>query len=126
MGMRRVLFDIPGLGASVPSFGAFLVLACLSALALTFWRARRERIDVDSVVGLAAWLLTGGLIGARVLFILGHPNSIHSLVDVVRISQGGIVYYGCLIGGLIGSVLYWFRKPFPPSRTTCRWSLEAP
>ena len=33
--------------------------------------------------------------------------------DILRVWQGGIVFYGCIIGGLIGSVIYWYRHPFP-------------
>jgi phosphatidylglycerol:prolipoprotein diacylglycerol transferase len=111
--MCRVLWEAPSLGLSVPSFGLFLFLGTFAALGLTFWRARREMIEPESVAGLAAWLLTGGLIGARFLYILGHPETVRSVGDIFKVWQGGIVYYGCLIGGLIGSTLYWLRKPFP-------------
>jgi phosphatidylglycerol:prolipoprotein diacylglycerol transferase len=104
---------MPTLGLAVPSFGLFLFLGTFAALGLTFWRARRESIEPESVAGLAAWLLTGGFIGARLLYIMSHPETVRSVVDIFRVWQGGIVYYGCLIGGLIGSTLYWLRKPFP-------------
>jgi phosphatidylglycerol:prolipoprotein diacylglycerol transferase len=111
--MRRVLVELPGLGIALPSFGVMLLLACAGALWLTVWRARRERIDPEAVLGLATWLMTGGFLGARALFIIAHPESVHRLIDVLMFWRGGIVYYGCLIGGLIGSVLYWRRQPFP-------------
>jgi PiT family inorganic phosphate transporter len=49
--------------------------------------------------------MTGGFIGARLLYVLAHPESIQRWSDVLHFWQGGIVYYGCLIGGLIGSAL---------------------
>jgi phosphatidylglycerol:prolipoprotein diacylglycerol transferase len=111
--MCRVLWEMPSLGVAVPSFGLFLFLGTFAALGLTFWRARREMIEPGSVAGLAAWLLTGGFIGARLLYIMSHPETVRSVGDIFRVWQGGIVYYGCLIGGLIGSTLYWLRRPFP-------------
>jgi phosphatidylglycerol:prolipoprotein diacylglycerol transferase len=111
--MRQVLFELPGLGIAVPSFGGMLLLACVSALGLAVWRARREKIDPESVLGLASWLMTGGFLGARALFVVAHPETIRSLGDVLRFWQGGIVYYGCLMGGLVGSVLYWKQTRFP-------------
>ena len=27
--------------------------------------------------------------------------------------QGGNVFYGCILGGLTGSLLFWYRHPFP-------------
>jgi phosphatidylglycerol:prolipoprotein diacylglycerol transferase len=25
----------------------------------------------------------------------------------------GVIFYGCILGGLVGSLIYWFRHPFP-------------
>ncbi len=111
--MHKVLFVIPFLGVTLHSFGLMLLLATFGAVTLTAWRARRERLDPEDVYGLATWLLTGGVIGARVLFVAQHPETVQHVGDVFRLWQGGIVFYGCIIGGLIGSVLYWFRHPFP-------------
>jgi phosphatidylglycerol:prolipoprotein diacylglycerol transferase len=111
--MRRFLFDVPGLGFKLPGFGLMFLLACFGALGLTAWRARRERLNPEVVFDLAIWLMSGGFIGARVLYILMHPESIQSFADLFRVWQGGIVFYGCIIGGLIGSLIYWYRHPFP-------------
>lgn len=111
--MYKVLFEIPSLGVRLHSFSVALGFACLGALLLAAWRARRERIDPESVFELAVWLMSGGFIGARALYIAAHPEAIRSLADVVKVWQGGIVFYGCIIGGLIGSVAYWVRRPFP-------------
>ena len=111
--MRKILFEIPALGIKLPSFGVSMLLACCAALFLTSWRARRERLDPESVFELAVWLMSGGFIGARLLYIIAHPESVRGLADVFKLWQGGIVFYGCIIGGLIGSLIYWFKHPFP-------------
>jgi len=91
----------------------FILLGCAGALWITAWRARREGIDPDHVYGLAGWLFLGGVVGARLLFVLQHPETIHSATDLVRSWSGGNIFYGCIIGGLIGSLAYWWRRPFP-------------
>jgi phosphatidylglycerol:prolipoprotein diacylglycerol transferase len=111
--MQRILFTIPGLGFSLHGFSLMMMLACFGALGITFWRARREGINPESVSGLAVWLISGGFIGARLMFFVQHPETLHHLGDVLKIWQGGIVFYGCIIGGLIGSIIYWIRHPFP-------------
>jgi phosphatidylglycerol:prolipoprotein diacylglycerol transferase len=111
--MHRILFTIPGLGFRLHSFSVMMLLACFGALGITFWRARRERIDRESVAGLATWLITGGFLGARAMFLAMHPETVHHPGDVFKVWQGGIVFYGCIAGGLIGSILYWMRHPFP-------------
>lgn len=111
--MHKVLFVIPGLDHKIYGFGAMLLLGCFGALYLTAWRARREKIDPGTVFELAIWLMGGGFVGARVLYIAQHRESIVHIWDIFKIWQGGIVFYGCIIGGLIGSILYWYRHPFP-------------
>ena len=111
--MQPILFEIPWLGLKVHGFSVMLVAAATAGVYLTAWRARREKIDPDVVFELAVWLLTGGFVGARALFLIRNPGVVHSFWDVFKVWQGGIVFYGCIIGGLIGSLMYWYRKPFP-------------
>lgn len=111
--MCRVLWDLPALGVRVHGFSLALLLACLGALSLTAWRARREAINPDAVFELAVWLMSGGFVGARALYIVAHPETVRHPADVFKVWQGGIVFYGCILGGLAGSLWYWFRRPFP-------------
>ncbi len=111
--VRKVLFEIPGLGFRLYGYSAMFFIACAGALVLTVWRARREKINPNIVYELAIWLYGGGLIGARAFFVIQHHETVHGIGDVVRFWQGGMVFYGCIIGGLIGSVIYWYRHPFP-------------
>ena len=76
-------------------------------------RARREKIDSSVVYELATWLFLGGVVGARGMYVVLHPQIIHSFSDIFRSWQGGNVFYGCILGGLTGSLLYWCRRPYP-------------
>ncbi len=111
--MRPILFEIPGWDIKVHSYGVMILLACFSALGIALWRARREKIDTNVVYELATWLFLGGLVGARGLYVLLHPEVIHTVGDIFRSWQGGNVFYGCILGGLAGSLLYWCRRPYP-------------
>ena len=111
--MYPELFTVPGLGLHVHSFSLMFLTACASALYLTAWRAKREGLDPNDVYDLALWLYPGGLIGARVFFLFQHPETIRSLADIVAVWQGGIVFYGCIAGGLTGSLIFWARRRFP-------------
>jgi phosphatidylglycerol:prolipoprotein diacylglycerol transferase len=46
------------------------------------------------------------------MYVILHPETIHSFGDIFRSWQGGNVFYGCILGGLIGSLLYWWRRPY--------------
>ncbi len=111
--MRRILFEIPGLGLKIHSFGLFLVLACACALFLAARRSRRERLNPETIYDLAIWLFTGGFLGARILFVVQNPGALRHWTDVFKVWQGGIVFYGCIFGGLAGSLIFWARRRFP-------------
>ncbi len=111
--MRPILFAIPGLGYQVHAFSVMLVLGAAAGVYLTAWRARRVGINPDSVYELAVWVLSGGFLGARFYFLAQHPETVHTVLDVFKVWQGGIVFYGCIMGGLVGTLIYWSRHPFP-------------
>jgi len=111
--MLPILFEVPYLGLKVHSYGVGMFLACVSALAITVWRARRDGLNTDAVYELATWLFLGGVIGARALFVLTNPGAIHSPIDLFRSWEGGNIFYGCIIGGLTGTLIYHRRHPFP-------------
>jgi phosphatidylglycerol---prolipoprotein diacylglyceryl transferase len=111
--MRPILFEIPGCDIKVHSYGVMILLACFSALGMALWRARRDKIDTNVVYDVAIWLFLGGVVGARGLYVVLHPEMIHSAADIFRSWQGGNVFYGCILGGLSGSLLYWCRRPYP-------------
>jgi phosphatidylglycerol:prolipoprotein diacylglycerol transferase len=111
--MQPILFVIPGWDVKIHSYGVMIFFACMAALAISVWRARRDNIEANVVYELATWLFLGGVIGARSLYVMFHPERIHHVSDILRSWQGGNVFYGCILGGLTGSVLYWLRRPFP-------------
>jgi phosphatidylglycerol:prolipoprotein diacylglycerol transferase len=111
--MRPILFVIPGWEFKIHSYGVMILLACSAALAISVWRARRDKIDTNVVYELATWLFLGGIVGARGVYVLSHLDAMHGLGDVLRSWKGGNNFFGCILGGLIGSTLYWFRRPFP-------------
>jgi phosphatidylglycerol:prolipoprotein diacylglycerol transferase len=111
--MHPILFEIPAWDVKIHVYGVMMLLACTGALAITAWRARREGLRVEAVYELATWLFLGGVIGARALFVIQHPEAIHDPIDLVRSWEGGNIFYGCIMGGLAGSLLYWWRWPFP-------------
>ena len=111
--MWPTLFTVPGVGYPVHAFSLMLVLGAASGVFLTAWRAKRSGLDPEVVLELAVWVLGGGFVGARVYYLLQHPEDVHSVADVFKVWRGGIVFYGCILGGLAGTAIYHRRHPFP-------------
>jgi phosphatidylglycerol:prolipoprotein diacylglycerol transferase len=111
--MQPILFRVPGLGLPVFGFGLMLTLALLGSITLAEWRARRVGLDPDQVSYLAIWTLVGGLIGARTFFVVEYWSKLKSAWEIFEIWNGGIVFYGCIIGGALGILLFRKLHPFP-------------
>jgi phosphatidylglycerol:prolipoprotein diacylglycerol transferase len=58
-------------------------------------------------------VVIGGVIGARLLYIAQHREAVRQFWDIFKIWQGGIVFYGSAIGGVVGFFIYWLWRRFP-------------
>ena len=83
-------------------------LIALGAAVGTIWSvrvAKRRGIDPEPLYDMAPWLVLGGLIGARLVFVATSPHAIFdhggSLWDVFAIWKGG----GSIHGGVLGVAL---------------------
>jgi phosphatidylglycerol:prolipoprotein diacylglycerol transferase len=88
-------------------YGFFILIAVLSALAVSLYLAKLYNIKTDVIIDLAFWLILSGLIGARIYAIfLELPYYLNHPLDIVKVWQGGLAIHGAIIGGLIALIIY--------------------
>lgn len=105
MGFRIGKFIIPYYGLCI---GAGVIVAALVGCILV----RRFQKKYDDFITLAACAALGGLLGAKILYLIVSWKDIDfsRLTDRAYLSMwlsGGFVFYGGLIGGLIGVFFCW-------------------
>jgi phosphatidylglycerol:prolipoprotein diacylglycerol transferase len=105
--MKQVLFHIPiyvfdSEGIPVYGYGGMLFVAFILTMLLAAVLARRERIRVECIQDMAIWIFVGGIVGARITYMIqyGVPLS-----QFLKIWDGGLVFYGSAIGGVVGYFL---------------------
>lgn len=91
---------------SVRSYGVMLVISFLVGTYWTLKAASRRGIAEDRVFSLVGWILISSIAGARLHFVLAHPASFGSPLDLFRIWEGGLTLYGGLIAAIVVSFLY--------------------
>src|SRR5262245_36711609 len=103
--MQQVLFEIPGLGLPVYGYGAMLFVAFVATTVLATVLARREGIRPENVQDMAIWIFIGGIVGARVTYMIqyGRPVS-----ECFKVWVGGLVFYGSALGGVVGYFVAYF------------------
>jgi len=112
IGIDPEIFQIAGL--EITWHGLFTALGVLVGVAMAAFLARRAGIDDDTIYNAALCLVVGGIIGARVLYVLEHLGDFRDDPgEVFAIQTGGISIYGALIGGTLGAAAYaaWRRLP---------------
>ena len=104
--MRPILFELPWLDVPVYAYGAMLYLSFIVGYVLALRLGGREGLPRGRMEGCFAVTALCALAAARLLQVATHPESFHSLADVVRLTDGGMVAYGGFLGGLFGSIAF--------------------
>ncbi len=102
------------------SIGHFMVrwygVIVATAIAVGVWLAAREAerkgFKKDDIYDSTLWVITGGLIGARLFHVLDHwPHEyVLNPVRALYIWEGGLAIWGGVIGGLIAVALLAWRR----------------
>ncbi|MCL2347200.1 MAG: prolipoprotein diacylglyceryl transferase [Planctomycetaceae bacterium] len=105
----------PGQGLPIRGYGMMLMLAITSASGLLWYRARKKwNIPTDMVFSLIAWCVVSGLIGARLFHVIEYwptyADSKNPLVAILMFSEGGLVVYGSIIGGMTGTAIFFIKS----------------
>ena len=101
-------------GLEIGWHGVFTAVGVICGVGVAAFFARRAGFDEDTIYNTALALVIGGIIGARVLFVLENLDRFEDdPLDVFRINAGGISIYGALIGGTLAALAYagWRRLP---------------
>ena len=106
-------------GMAIRGYGVMLVIAVGSAVALAVYRAQRRGIDPDVIYSLAPWALIGGIVGARLFFVIQYRDQFISdsigqtIANMLKFTEGGLVVYGSFIGGFLAVAFYVYRHQLP-------------
>jgi phosphatidylglycerol:prolipoprotein diacylglycerol transferase len=95
---------------TLQTFGLMFALAFLAAGALVWKRLREIGKPVDWAYEIGFSALIGGIVGSRVYFIVQNYSGVKHDLAGSMLSGGGLVWYGGVIGGALGVVLWaWYR-----------------
>jgi phosphatidylglycerol:prolipoprotein diacylglycerol transferase len=95
---------------TLQSFGLMFALAFLAAGALVAKRLGELGKPVDWAYEMGFAALAGGVIGSRVYFIVQNYDEVKNDLLGNLFSGSGLVWYGGVIGGAIGVLLWaWYR-----------------
>jgi phosphatidylglycerol---prolipoprotein diacylglyceryl transferase len=97
--MYPVLIDVGSF--TVHSYGVMLALAFIVAGLVARWQFKKRGVKPDFVYGLVIAAVIGGLLGAKIHFLILHPE----LWPRNMLSGSGLVWFGGMFGAIVAVIL---------------------
>lgn len=114
--MYPVFFRFGGL--SVYAYGLFVGMGFLLGLYLARKEAGRAGLDPNRIVDLCFYVLIAAIIGSRLLYVFTRPEIFMAdPVEIFRIWNGGLVFYGGFIAAAIVAAIYLKHHALPLWKT---------
>jgi phosphatidylglycerol:prolipoprotein diacylglycerol transferase len=86
----------------LPAFGVLLALALALGVWLTLRAARRDGLPDALAADVCVAAVVGGVLGARVSYVLFHMRELESFSQLFAFRDGGLTAHGAVLGALAG------------------------
>lgn len=118
---RLELIDAKSLPIGLPirGYGVMLMLATVSGVGISAWRAQKLGIDPEKIYELAVWMFAAGIIGARLFYVIQYSEDfkrgtiVETLQAIANIQQGGLVVFGALLAAIPAAFFLIRRYKLP-------------
>ena len=105
--MYPTLFHIGNF--TVHTYGFFVAIGFLLAISLAIREAKRIGEDVEKIIDLSMYIIIAAIIGSRLFYVVINWGEFKDQpLEIIRIWNGGLVFYGGLIGA--STVTMWYLR----------------
>ncbi len=90
-------------------YGVMVALGFMAGLWTASRRGLLSGIAAEKIVDLGPWLIVGTIVGARFLYVISYWHESFEgrpFIEVFKVWQGGLVFYGGLIGATLAGMIY--------------------
>ena len=102
--VNRIAFSL--FGRNIYWYGILITAAILISYFIVCYHAKKENVKSDDIIDLAMWVVIAGIIGARAYYVLTSLDKYSSFLDFFKIWEGGLGFYGCIIGGAAAAIVF--------------------
>jgi len=113
--------DIPVGPLTLHTFGLMMALGFLAAGTVAWFEFKRKGLNPENVYWITIAAALGGLVGAKVHYLLLHADELKDDPLASAFSGAGLIWYGGLIGGVLGAMLVisLYRLPWGKVADAC-------
>ena len=107
--MHPVLFSL--FGFEIKTYGVIVAVAFLAGIYLASALAEKEGVKKDDMLDLGLLIIVCSLLGARILYVaIWWKYYLKNPLDILKVWEGGLVYYGGFILSVAGAIWWLARK----------------
>ena len=123
--MHPVLLEVGG--ARIYSYGVLVAIGFLAAIRVAGREISWKGLDRETFHEMAFWVVISAIAGARLFHVLVyHGYYLRAPSEIVKLWNGGLVFYGGLLAATAASVVFLRRRRMPILPVTDAASLGIP
>ncbi len=117
--MHPILFTLPDWipllgGKALHTYGALVALGFFTGMQWIRFESKRVGLNPDRAMDLFFYIVLAAIVGSRVLYVFASvPDWWRDPLVFIRFWEGGLVFYGGLIGAVLVSILYARKHAIP-------------
>ena len=114
--MHPILFMVGSF--PIHTYGAMIAIGFGFAIATILFLGAREKLDLERTLDLTFWLFLSGFVGARLLYVITRWQDYSGdLVGILRVWEGGLVFFGGPLAALPVGIWYLRKFKLPTWKT---------
>ncbi len=91
---------------TIYGYGLMIAIGIIAAYTTAEFRAKRKGLNHELIFNLTIWALLGGILGAKLLFLITEIKDIIADPSLLLDVSHGFVVFGGIIGGIFSGYLY--------------------
>lgn len=103
---------------AIYTYGFFIALGFLAGMSVGKTEAKRIGLDPGKIMDFAFYVLIAAIICSRLFYVITAPEKfLDDPVEIFRIWNGGLVFYGGFIGAVAVGIIYLKKHKMPLWKT---------
>jgi phosphatidylglycerol---prolipoprotein diacylglyceryl transferase len=101
---------------SLRSYSLITELGIIIGIIAAYKAARRQGMNADTFIDLAICAVVGGIVGSRLHYVVVAWEQERYWEEPIRVLfswEGGLVFQGAIVGGLLGMLVFIWRRRLP-------------
>jgi phosphatidylglycerol:prolipoprotein diacylglycerol transferase len=114
--MHPILFETPYF--SLKAYGLFVAIGFLAGITYCVREGVKQGYNQQHILDLGFYIILAAIVGSRIFYVITNLDSYrHNLLDIFKVWQGGLTFFGGFILALLAGIVYMKKYNLPVGKT---------